>query len=102
MPPNYHNSDVEVLVGDHVEFKTWIAFWRGWIPGRVYYVPGRSPMNDELEHNGLTWVGIGYGNGEQTGIVVTPETQQLRRTVRFVRRSDDGFVETPKDYYFGD
>lgn len=102
MPPTYHKTDTEVLVGDHVELKVWAAFWRGWIPGRVLYVPGRSPKNDDMEHNGLTWVGIGYDKGAKSGVIVSPETQQLRHTVRFVRRSDDGFKETPKDYTFED
>ena len=102
MPPTYHKSDVEVLVGDHIQLKVWVEFWRGWISGRVYYVPGRSLKNSELEHGGLTWVGVHYDGRKQAGIIVMHETQQLRHTVRFVRRADDGFVETPKDYYFGD
>ena len=102
MPVTYHKSHMEVLVGDHIEFKSWIAFWRGWISGRVHYVPGRSPKNPEMEFNGLTWIGIGFGKGEQQGVLVVPETQQVRHTVRFVRRSDDGLVETPKNYEFGD
>src|SRR5256885_637840 len=98
----YYNSKTEVLVGDHVEFKILLSFWRGWRRGRVYYVPGISPKNPELEFNGLTWVAIHDSNGGQSGHIVMPETYQLKKNVRFVRRADDGFEQTPSDYYFGD
>lgn len=107
----YFNTQTEVLVGDYVEVKVWLEFWRGWQPGRVWYVPGVSPQNPELEHHDLTWVAIHYGkgkqcgnyaDGEQCGSLVEPSTGQLQKSVRFVRRADDGFTQTPEDYYFGD
>ena len=98
----YHNTQIEVLPGDHVEFKIGLFFWRGWQPGRIYYVPGKSPRNPELERDGLSWVSVHADRGGQAGIVVDPSTQQLRHTVRFLRRADDGFTRTPDDYYFGD
>jgi hypothetical protein len=75
---------------------------RGWQAGRVRYVPGISPKNDELEFNGLTWVAIHDARGEQSGHVVLPGTGQLRSNVRFVRRADDGLTKTPAGYHFGD
>ena len=98
----YHGTSVPVLVGDHVQFRLGLLFWRGWQAGRVQYVPGISPKNDELEFNGLTWVAIHDARGEQSGHVVLPGTGQLRRNVRFVRRADDGLTETPAGYHFGD
>jgi hypothetical protein len=98
----YHNTQIEVLPGDHVEFKMWAAFWRGWQPGRVYYVPGLSRRNAELERDGMSWVSVHSNRGGQAGIWIEPSTQQLRHTVRFLRRADDGFSQTPDDYYFGD
>ena len=53
-PVCYHGTETPVLVGDHVKFKIGLFFWLGWQPGRIRYVPGISPKNDELEHNGLT------------------------------------------------
>jgi hypothetical protein len=50
----YDNTQTEVLPGDHVEYKVWVSFWRGWQPGRVYYVPGISPKNSELERDGMS------------------------------------------------
>jgi hypothetical protein len=80
-------------VDDYVQFKLGLLFWRGWM-GRVQYVPGISAKNDDLEFNGLTWVAIHGARGEQSGHVVLPDTGQLRKNVRFVRRADDGFTET--------
>lgn len=98
----YHGTEVPVLVGDHVEFKLGLFFWRGWQAGRVQYVPGISPRNDDLEFNGLTWVAIHDARGEQSGHVVLPRTGQLRKNVRFVRRATDGFTHTPSNYHFGE
>ena len=97
----YHNTQTEVLTGDHVEFKVWAAFWRGWQQGKLYYVPGISRKNSELERDGLSWVAVHDVNGAQAGIWVEPETQQLRKTVRFIRRADDG-LKPPADYNFAD
>ena len=98
----YHGTDCRVLVGDHVEFKLWLFFWRGWQPGRVHYVPGLSPKNDELEFNGMMWVAIHDQRGGQSGHVVLHKTGQLRDNVRFVRRAEDQLTKTPADYHFGD
>lgn len=98
----YHGAQVPVLVGDHVEFKLGLFFWRGWQPGRVQYVPGLSPKNPELEFNGLTWVAIHDARGGQSAHVVLPESAQLRKNVRFVSRARDGFGQTPANYHFGD
>jgi len=98
----YYNTETPVLVGDHIEFKIWTAFWRGWQPGRVHYVPGISPRNPELERDGMSWVSVHSARDGQAGIWVEPSTHQLRKTVRFVRRADDDLTHTPSDYYFGD
>lgn len=98
----YHGTQVPVLLGDHVEFKLGLFFWRGWQAGRVKYVPGISPKNEDLEFNGLSWVAIHDARGEQSGHVVLPQTGQLRRNVRFVSRAQDGDTQTPAGYRFGD
>jgi len=89
-------------VGDRVEFTIGLFFWRGWQPGRVHCVPGISPKNDELEYNGLSWVAIHDARGCQSGHIVLTESNQLRKTVRYLGRADDAFTETPANYYFGD
>jgi hypothetical protein len=64
--------------------------------------PGRSPRNDNLESNGLTWVSVHGERGDQTVILVEPATGQLQNTVRFLRRSDDGLTDTPAGYRYDD
>lgn len=93
-PITYHGTAIEVLVGDHVEFKLWLFFWEGWQKGRVEYVPGISPKNSDLERDGMKWVGIS-GEKARTAVLVHPNTNQVRHTLRFVSRSQDDFKETP-------
>lgn len=101
-PVTYYNTSTKVQIGDYVELKVWLFFWKGWQMGRVYYVPGVSPKSDSLEYDGLSWVSIHNENGSPVGVVVNPETGQLKKTVRFIRRSDDALTETPVDYSFPD
>jgi len=102
MPPTYHKSNIEVLAGDNIEFKPRLFFLRGWMPGRVHYISRHSLEPDELGDNEFAWVSIHYGNGKRISVLVTPETRQLCHMIRFVKRSDDGFVKAPQDYCFGD
>lgn len=99
-PVTYYNTSVDVQIGDYVELKVWLFFWKGWQKGRVHYVPGISPKSDSLEYDGLSWVSIHDENGSPVGVVVNPETGQLKKTVRFIRRTDDSLTETPADYEF--
>jgi hypothetical protein len=98
----YRKTQNEVLVGGCVEFKNRLFFWRGWQAGRVYYVSGVSPKNEEPERDGLSWISIENKMSEQIGVLVEPETFQIQKSVRFVGRAEDGFTETPANYYFGD
>ena len=97
-PVTYYESEIPVLVGDYVEFKIGLLFWKGWQPGRVYYVPGISPPNSDLESDDLSWVSIHDSRNAQVGIVVDPTMRCLRRTVRFIRRTDDELTDTPAGY----
>jgi hypothetical protein len=96
----YSDGRTPTLLGDHVEFRIPLFFWRGWQPGRVHYVPGISPSSPSLEFGGLTWVSIHDRRGAPTGFVVDPDTHQLDAKVRFVRRTDDALCSTPEGYEF--
>jgi hypothetical protein len=103
MPPTYHNSNVEVIAGDHIEFQSRLFFFlRGWIAGRVHYISHHSLEPGAQENSEFAWVSIRYGRGRRISELLAPETRQLHRTIRFVKRSDDEFVKTPQDYCFGD
>jgi hypothetical protein len=45
-----------------------------------------SKRNRELEHSGLAWVGIRFERGSVTGTIVDPESNKLKRGVRFLSR----------------
>lgn len=100
----YYETQTPVLLGDHVEFKCWTRFWRGWIPGRVRYVAGISPKNSRMEYNcrmkytGPVWISVHDGNEVAFGFRMRVDTQQLRPRVRFIRRAEDGLIETDPCY----
>ena len=82
-PVLYADGVTRVLLGDEVIHKGWIFKRRG----RVTYVPGISRKHGEMEHHGLTWVGISREKGGSVGCIVDPDTSKLRRNVVFVQRS---------------
>lgn len=83
-PVLYANGVTRVLLGDEVMDK-FLFFKRR---GRVTYVPGISRKHRELEHGGLTWVGITTQKGRFIGRIVDPDTSRLQRGVHFIGRSD--------------
>ena len=83
----YDTGDLVVL-GDRVQVKFWLEFWKGWQDGEVEYVPGVSKKNLEFEHGGLKWVAIRFRNG-QIGLLVDAKSGKLRK-VRFVGRGRVG------------
>jgi len=99
---SYHGSDTQVLLGDHVEFKVGLLFWKGWQKGRIYYVPGLSEVDDTLEHNRLMMVGIHDSRGGRSGHIVQPGPFRLRDNVRLISRTDDSLGTTPPDYVFNE
>ncbi len=77
-----HDDRVQVLVGDHVEIKLWLFFWRGWQSSRIYYVPGLSPKNPSLEHGGLAWVaGMRRVPYPGLGVVASWQTRSITTQV---------------------
>ncbi len=86
-PVLYHGSNVPVQLNDEVEFRFWYLFKR---VGVVTYVPGTSPKNRDMEHHGLTWVGIRTTQGEYVSEVVFPETSTLRKGIKLIRRGRKG------------
>jgi hypothetical protein len=90
----YANSAETVELGDHVTYRSMLFWWK-WKPGRVSYIPGVSPRHPEMEHDGLTWVGIAGADGTYHPILVEPDSSLLQKTVRFTRRTDGGTLLTP-------
>lgn len=94
----YHGGEIEVRLGDVIETRV-LLFWR--CRGRVVYVPGVSPKHTEMEKNGLKNVGI-RTDSWMIGVAVMPETNALKKDVKFVSRDPDGnFVKVmPEDHLF--
>lgn len=97
----YHDGLTEVRLGDRIATR-YFLFLKA--EGRVVYVPGISPKNDEMEFNGLTWVGIRTTGAFMMGVVVNPDTYTLQKSVRFLGRDNDGDFTTikPDDHVFED
>lgn len=97
----YHDGVTEVRLGDRVATRYFLFFKS---EGRVAYVPGISPKNDEMEFNGLTWVGIRTTNAGVIGTIVLPETHTLQKGVRFLGRgsADESEPIQPEDHVFED
>lgn len=93
----YHDSDTQVLIGDHVEFKVGLIFWKGWQKGRISYVPGLSEEDEAWEHNRIMMVSIRDSRGSRSGHVVLPDSGRLRDNIRFISRTDDGLGTTSAD-----
>jgi hypothetical protein len=84
-PVTYADGKTPVLPGDRVSVR---LFFRRRV-GEVIYVPGISKRQGAYEHNGLTWVGISLPDGWAVGQIVLPETNGLKRTVRFLGRGGE-------------
>jgi hypothetical protein len=85
----YSDRVTPVQLGDHVETRVWWQKRRG----RVVYVPGISPVNAEMERDGLTWVGIRL-DGEEgfVSTLVDPEGLFLVKKEKFLQRDPEGFT----------
>ncbi len=85
----YADGATHVMLGDHISARD-LLFRK---EGRVVYVPGISKKNRELEHDGLAWIGIRFKGGSISGAVIDPETSCLKKSVRFLGRSDSDVEE---------
>ena len=83
----YNDRVTPVQLGDHVESRVWFRKRKG----RVVYVPGVSPLNKNMEYNGLCWVGIRLEDGSFVSTVVDPDGAYLRHKEALIRRDPDGY-----------
>ncbi|MCA9233194.1 MAG: hypothetical protein KDA57_21285 [Planctomycetales bacterium] len=89
----YDNGE-DVNLGDFVSYQSSLLWWR-WKPGRLSYLPGTSTIHPEMEHDGLKWVGVSGVDGTFRGVLIEPDTQRVRKGVRFVGRCDGTTYLTP-------
>lgn len=81
----YHNTDIEVMLGDHIEYR---RFLLGTLKGVAVYVPGQSPLHSELEFNGTKqWV-IKLENGKHIAMLFPTQQPFANPRVSFVKRAN--------------
>ena len=85
----YSGGDTDVRLGDEVSARD--LFIRK--AGRVVYVPGISKRNWEMEHDGLSWIGIKFKGGTFSGAYVDPDSNEVKKSVKFIRRNDADIEE---------
>jgi hypothetical protein len=87
----YYNTDTEVMLGDHIEYRT--LFFRK-LRGVAVYVPGQSPLHSELESNGTKqWV-VKLENGKHIAMLFPMQQPFANPRVLFLRRgSVEGKIE---------
>jgi len=90
----YFDQEVEIKEGDLVSYRSSLFFWK-WKKGVVTYVPGISKPHPEMEHHGLTWVGVAGKDGTFRGIYVEPEGSYTLKTLRFIARGSIAGHVTP-------
>ena len=81
---SYFDRSIRVLLGDRVQLRVFLRKRTG----QVTYVPGISAVNEEMEHGGLTWVGIQIDNGPTVGKLVDPSCLALEKGIRFLGRAE--------------
>ena len=82
-----------VELGDRVEVRGLLRRRRG----SVNYVPGVSTPHDEMEFDGLYWVGVALDDGTFRGEVVDPDTGCLPKKLAFLQRgSSDSLAPVPQ------
>lgn len=89
----YSDGMTSVLLGDYVEKRIW--FKRK--VGRIVYVPGISKRHQEMEFNGLSWVGIQIEGGPFVATVVDPYNKRLLKKIKFLRRDERDIREIQPD-----
>lgn len=86
-PKAIYESGEDVCLGDVVQVKALMLFWRGWQEGVVEYVPGFSKKRNELENNGLKWISIKVKDGTIDPLV-SPDSGVVHK-VRLIHRRHD-------------
>jgi len=89
----YFGSEEVVALGDHVALR---VFFRK-TSGRVTYLPGVSRPRSEIDFGGLLRIGVQEQSGAFVAIHVDPETLEVKKGLRFVRRDAVAIPSCPSD-----
>jgi len=89
----YYMTEEPVELGDHVQLR---LFFKKRI-GRVSYLPGRPVHNSNIDFNGLFSVGIQIKGQAFVAVHVDPDTLDLKKSVRFIKRDTMNIPEVPPE-----
>ncbi len=81
-PSAKYENGQEVALGDRVQFKTWVSFWK-WQEGIVSYVPGQSNKDMQYESD-LKWLAI-RNDEMEVDPLIDPITGVVKK-VRLIER----------------
>lgn len=84
----YHGSDTQVLLGDHVQFRSLFIFKK---LGRAVYVPGISPEHKEMEGDEYSLLSVEYGDRRMISWPIFRGRFEAPKALVFVRRSTEDF-----------
>jgi hypothetical protein len=90
----YHQTQTEVRLGDRVRIRRWLRRAR---EGTVCYLPGISPLHEELEYDDVKQWAIRTDDGAVYPILYDPERFQPPKHISFLARSDDAGLQ-PADH----
>jgi hypothetical protein len=93
-PVVYGQGGEVVQIGDIVNVRIFLFIKR---KGRVVYIPGISPLNCEMEHDGVRLVGVNFSDGGSGGFWVDPTNATLTKTVTFLARDTSPAGELPSE-----
>jgi len=90
----YKGTDIEVRLGDIVEYRSFWGFGKKH-KGTVCYMPGESPIHRQFEDGGTPEWGIYIGNGNIIKIAYVPEEFQPPRGIKYISRGNhkEGLVK---------
>lgn len=89
----YNDQKTEVALGDRVELRVWFRRRRG----VVIYVPGVSPLNPNIDYDGIRSVGIQIDEGPFVATPVDPDQSVLFPRISFLARGEPPEKVLPPD-----
>jgi len=90
----YHHAHQEVRLGDRVRMRRW---FRRDLEGTVCYIPGISPLHDELEYEDVKQWAIRTDDGAVYPILYDPPRFQPPKHIFLLSRSSDPGLQ-PSDH----
>lgn len=90
----YANSDSEVRIGDRVVYK---RLFFGTSAGVMVYVPGESPLNDELEYDGIEHHVVRLSSGRSMALANACGDAFLSSRLNYISRGAGGSIALGPD-----